>query len=87
MMRTLIIATTSAAILSSSAAFTQESRQDTASIPDFSGVWGHPYWPSFEPPTSGPGPITNKLRGPDGAGNPFRLVGDYTAPNLKAFGS
>jgi hypothetical protein len=21
-----------------------------ASIPEFSGLWGHPYWPGFEPP-------------------------------------
>jgi hypothetical protein len=58
-------------------------KQSAASVPDFSGIWGHPYWPSFEPPASGPGPITNKSRGPDGAGNPFRLVGDYDAPILK----
>jgi hypothetical protein len=38
-------------------------------IPDFSGVWTHPFWPSFDPPLSGPGPITNKSRRPDGAGN------------------
>jgi hypothetical protein len=57
--------------------------QRAVSIPDFSGIWGHPYWPSFEPPVSGPGPITNKLRGPNGAGNGVRLVGDYTAPILK----
>jgi hypothetical protein len=25
-----------------------ESAQSTVSIPDFSGIWGHPYWPSFE---------------------------------------
>jgi hypothetical protein len=52
--------------------------QRAVSIPDFSGIWGHPYWPSFEPPASGPGPITNKLRGPNGAGNGVRLVGDTT---------
>jgi hypothetical protein len=60
-----------------------ESAQSTVSIPDFSGIWGHPYWPSFEPPASGPGPITNRLRGPNGAGNGVRLVGDYTSPILK----
>jgi ABC-type sugar transport system substrate-binding protein len=31
-----------------------------ASIPDFSGVWWHPSLPGFEPPASGPGPVTNR---------------------------
>ena len=34
----------------------------TASIPDFSGGWTHPAFPWFEPPASGPGPITNLSR-------------------------
>jgi hypothetical protein len=65
-------------------------RGDTRSaafIPDFSGLWSHPYFPGFEPPASGPGPVTNRLRvdwGPQrGVGNPGRLVGDYTNPILK----
>jgi hypothetical protein len=61
--------------------------QQAASIPNFSGVWSHPYWPGFEPPASGPGPITNRSRllvGPQrGVGNPIQLVGDYTNPILK----
>src|SRR2546429_9354358 len=36
--------------------------QSAASIPDFSGVWNHPVFPWFEPPASGPGPITNLSR-------------------------
>src|SRR5882762_2309719 len=32
------------------------------SIPDFAGVWNHPVFPWFEPPGSGPGPITNLSR-------------------------
>src|SRR5271155_3890926 len=35
-----------------------------ASIPDFSRVWFHPSFPWFEPPASGPGPITNLSRWP-----------------------
>ena len=31
-------------------------------IPDFSRVWTHPAFPWFEPPASGPGPITNLSR-------------------------
>jgi hypothetical protein len=62
MIRTLIIATTFAAPLCSSAAFTQERGQGTASIPDFSGVWGNPFLYGIEPPRSGPGPVVNKVR-------------------------
>jgi hypothetical protein len=96
MVRTFIIAAASGATLFSSAAFTQEASQ--ATIPDFSGMWGYPYWPSFELPLSGPGPVVNKLRrrqllDADGrplpaanaplTGDPLRLVGDDTNPILK----
>src|SRR6202521_4762598 len=61
--------------------------QPAASIPNFSGMWSHPYWPGFEPSASGPGPVTNKLRLPEGpqkgVSNPDQLVGDYTNPILK----
>jgi hypothetical protein len=53
------------------------------SIPDFSGIWAHPYFPGFEPPASGPGPILNKSRLANGVGNPSQFVGDYTSPILK----
>jgi hypothetical protein len=74
--------------------------QDTAAIPDFSGLWVHPFLPGFEQPLSGPGPITNRSsirqffdndglpRSP--ATKPFlvdnasQLVGDYTNPILKS---
>ncbi len=36
-----------------------------AAIPDLSGVWNHPAFPWFEPPASGPGPITNLSRWPE----------------------
>jgi hypothetical protein len=56
-----------------------------AHIPDFSGIWAHPYFPGFEPPASGHGPITNRSRRPrDGVGNANQFVGDYTNPILKA---
>src|SRR6516165_9844979 len=58
--------------------------QRDASIPDFSGIWAHPYFPGFEPPASGPGPVVNKSRRPrDGVGNANQFVGDYTNPILK----
>src|SRR5262245_14630806 len=51
-----------------------------APIPDFSGMWSHPYFPAFEPPTSGPGPVTNRSRisrGPQkDVSNFSQLVGD-----------
>jgi hypothetical protein len=68
-----------------------------ASIPDFSGIWSHPSFPGFEPPPSGPRPVVNKSRMPQGnfdgrilppkndvlVSNPAQLVGDYTNPILK----
>jgi hypothetical protein len=71
----------------------------SASIPDFTRVWNHPSFPWFEPPASGPGPVTNRSRGPqrpggatgsqaspptkDGVSNYDQLVGDYTNPILQ----
>ena len=36
--------------------------QGPASTPDFSRIWTHPAFPWYEPPASGPGPITNLSR-------------------------
>jgi hypothetical protein len=93
----LSLAILAAAAASATAAFgqtlmpavgpTRSGAQSAASIPDFSGIWSHPYWPGFEPPASGPGPVTNRLRlrgGPQrGVSDPRQLVGDYTNPILK----
>jgi len=72
--------------------------QSAASIPDFSGIWGHLSLPGFEPPLSGPGPVLNKSRtrqvvGGDGRPVPdtngalvssiYQFVGDYSNPILK----
>jgi hypothetical protein len=65
-----------------------------ASIPDFSGTWQHPVFPWFEPPASGPGPITNLSRWPqraiegqapsrEGVSDYDQLVGDYKNPILQ----
>jgi hypothetical protein len=35
-----------------------------APIPNFTGIWTHPAFPWFEPPATGPGPITNLSRWP-----------------------
>jgi hypothetical protein len=65
--------------------------------PDFSGIWTKPYL-GWEPPVSGPGPITNKNRRKqmfDVDGRPWpaqtapmvntasKLIGDYDNPILK----
>jgi hypothetical protein len=97
-MRSFIVATTAAACLISSEAFTQQPNQGTGSLPDFSGIWGHPYVPAFEPLESGPVPVVNKSRrrqvfnvdgdriapGADAplAANPLQYIGDYTSPIL-----
>ena len=55
---------------------------ETTSIPDVSGIWGR-NWYTFEPPSSGPGPVVSKLRRPNGTLNLRSLVGDYTNPILR----
>jgi hypothetical protein len=85
-MRSIIIAATGIAALFSSPALAQQPSQGTAPIPDFSGLWAHPYIPGFEPPSSGSGPVVNKSRlrqGPYDVSNFRSFVGDYTNPILK----
>ena len=60
-MRKIIISTTAAITLFSSAALAQKPSQGTAPIPDFSGIWAHPYLPGFEPPAAGPVPVLYRL--------------------------
>jgi hypothetical protein len=57
--------------------------QSAAFIPDFSGIWAHPYLTGFEPPASGPGPVRNRSRRRDGVANFQQLVGEYTNPILQ----
>src|SRR5215468_10172674 len=52
-----------------------------APIPDFSRVWNHPAFPWFEPPASGPGPITNLSRWPEQ--RPQTLGGSAALPASK----
>src|SRR6516164_1312162 len=51
-------------------------------IPDLSGVWMHPAFPWFEPPASGPGPITNLSRWSQQI--PAGLTGSAALPPSKA---
>jgi hypothetical protein len=79
----LVALATAAATASGPAAAAAESVAPGApSIPDFSGIWAHPYLTGFEPPASGPGPVTNRARR-NGVGNFQKLVGDYTNPILR----
>jgi hypothetical protein len=98
-MRRLIIAATVAAALFSSPAFTQQSSQDTTSIPNLTGIWVYPFCCGFTQPLSGPGPVINKSRMPqltraDGhffqpgvnvplVSSALWFAGDYTNPILK----
>jgi hypothetical protein len=56
--------------------------QGSASIPDFSGIWGHLTWPDVGSPPAGPGPVRNTARR-NGVSDVYQLVGDYTNPILK----
>ena len=64
------------------AASADSSKVSAASIPDFSGIWRHGSLPWFEPPESGPAPVTNRSR-KNGVSNYDQLVGDYSNPILK----
>jgi hypothetical protein len=54
-----------------------------AAIPDFSGIWSHPYLTGFEIPFAGPGPVLNTQRQRSGVANFQMLVGDYKNPILQ----
>jgi hypothetical protein len=65
-------------------AWAQAPAAQPQTVPNFSGIWSHPFLPGFEPPPSGPGPVTNKSRRSDnGVSNWSELVGDYTNPILQ----
>jgi hypothetical protein len=63
------------------------STQNTASIPDFSGIWSNQSLNALEPPLSGPGPVRNRSRVSTGSrvgvGDGRQLVGDYANPILQ----
>ncbi len=55
--------------------------QGVKPIPDFSGYWARSIF-GQESPESGPGPILNLKRRPDGKSDAQQLVGDYNSPIL-----
>src|SRR3984893_15220522 len=96
----LVLATAMAAVMPAvgqtpSAAGTAASATHSAvPIPNFTRVWTHPVFPWFEPPASGPGPITNLSRWPqraiegqapskEGVSDYDQLVGDFKNPILQ----
>src|SRR5215470_20273400 len=92
----LVAASTAAAVLAqTSSGSVAGGTTPTASIPDFTGTWQHPVFPWFEPPASGPSPVTNLMRWPqlpitdgmaatkEGVSNYDELVGDYKNPILQ----
>jgi hypothetical protein len=80
MFAALVVAIAAAPVSAQTAASAQVSQP----VPDLSGNWRHPSLPGYEPPLSGPGPVTNlSRRKQDGASNYDRLEGDYTNPILQ----
>ena len=60
--------------------------RSTAAIPELSGTWGRPFLNGLEPPLSGPGPVTNRVRltgAQAGASDIEQPVGDYASPILQ----
>src|SRR5262245_34341362 len=51
-------------------------------VPEMGGLWGRDSL-NLEQPLSGPGPIVNIMRTPDGTMDMNKLVGDYNSPILK----
>ena len=85
-------ARTIAVVLSTAALLFPAMAADIGSpIPDLSGQWGRDML-FFEPPPSGPGPVINSVRKPDGTmlvQDPCctlvqRWLGDHTNPILKS---
>ena len=82
LMVTLAGAVTAPAMGQPAPSVTPPGPQSSASIPDLSGFWAHPYFPGVEPPPTGPGPVFNRRRRADGRSANL-LVGDYNNPILK----
>ena len=78
----LIVGVACACVLASPGRATQEGRAEAGSVPDFSGVWARSTF-GWELKDSGPGPLKNLVRRPNGISDAQTLVGDYMNPILK----
>jgi hypothetical protein len=56
--------------------------EDNTGVPDFTGTWGRNAF-DVEPLPSGPKPVMNIQRLPNGLGDPNQLVGDHNNPILR----
>jgi hypothetical protein len=70
----LVLAAAASVVLTASA--------QTQTVPDLSGTWARMTF-GLEPPSSGPGPLVNLTRTPEGRSDGNKLVGDYNNPILK----
>ncbi len=52
------------------------------SVPGFAGIWARTTF-GYDLAQSGPGPLKNLARRPNGSGDAFKLVGDYNNPILQ----
>jgi hypothetical protein len=80
-LRTVLKAAALAAVAAAPASG-QTAPRGTA-VPDFSGIWAHPWLPGFEALPSGPTALVNLARTPKGVSIQTQLVGDYKNPILK----
>jgi hypothetical protein len=67
-------------IMASVAAFVAPGAAQT--VPDLGGTWARMTF-GLEPPSSGPGPLSNLTRTPEGRSDGNQLVGDHNNPILK----
>src|SRR5882757_6041690 len=88
--RNVLLSVTLAATMTTASALAQTPAvtpvKNTAPAADvaemFTGIWWHPSLPSFEPLSSGPRPVTNRVRF-NGVSDYNALVGDHTNPILQ----
>jgi hypothetical protein len=77
-----LVAIVIAGTVSAPATKSASAANGTDTIPDLSGMWGRNSL-DFEAPLSGPGPILNLARRPNGGPDINTLVGDYNSPILR----
>jgi hypothetical protein len=72
-----------AAALAAIAPMPGQAASSSTTVPDFSGIWAHPWLPGFEALSTGPTALVNLARTPNGLSIQTQLVGDYKNPILK----
>jgi hypothetical protein len=82
----LLLATVASAVATVALAQTPTPVANTASIPDFSGIWRHAALPGMEPLASGPTSLRNLSR-KNNVSNYDQLVGDFNNPILQRWSS